>query len=109
MQAWAMSDAARATLWAQYRQGHPHRAISALIGCSSTSVWHVVRDRGGIAPRVRRRASRTLSRRDREEISRGLAREGRFAAIAARIGRPTSTVSREVHRHGGRQRYRAEA
>jgi IS30 family transposase len=109
VQAWRMSDAAWTTLWARYREGYPHRAISALIGCSSTSVWHVVRDRGGIAPRVRRRASRTLSRRDREEISRGLAREERFAAIAARIGRPTSTVSREVHRHGGRQRYRAEA
>src|SRR5205809_7429614 len=109
MQAFGMSEAARATLWARYRQGYPHRAISPLIGCSSASVWYVVRERGGVAPEVRRRASRTLARADREEISRGLACDESFAMIAARLGRPTSTVSREVHRHGGRRRYRAEA
>jgi IS30 family transposase len=48
-----------------------------------------------------------LSLEDREEISRGLVREESFALIADRLGRPTSTVSREVNRNGGRQRYRA--
>lgn len=109
MQAWGMSEAARVRLWAYYRAGHPYRAISQMLGCSGPSVWHVVRAHGGIAPPVRRRARRTLSRTDREEISRGLARDETFAAIAVRLGRPTSTVSREVSRHGGRQSYRAEA
>lgn len=44
---------------------------------------------------------------DREEISIGIARGESFAVIAQRLGRPTSTVSREVHRNGGRGRYRA--
>lgn len=101
MQAWGMSEAARVRLWAYYRAGHPYRAISQMLGCSGPSVWHVVRAHGGIAPPVRRRARRTLSRTDREEISRGLARDETFAAIAVRLGRPTSTVSREVSRHGG--------
>jgi len=104
-----MSEAARATLWAHYRAGYPHRVISRIVGCSWPSVWHVVRERGGIAPAGRRRADRVLSCTDREEISRGVARGDAFAAIARCLGRPTSTISREVQRHGGRTGYRAAA
>lgn len=43
---------------------------------------------------------------DREEISRGCANNKSYAEIARRIGRPTSTVSREVERHGGPDAYR---
>jgi IS30 family transposase len=46
---------------------------------------------------------------EREVISRGIAREESFAHIARRLHRPTSTVSREVKRNGGRGRYRAIA
>lgn len=48
-----------------------------------------------------------LSKWEREEISRGCAREHSFTHIAKRLGRPVSTVSREVARNGGRERYRA--
>jgi len=48
-----------------------------------------------------------LSREDREEVSRGLAAGDSFAAMARRLGRPTSTISREVGRHGGPATYRA--
>ncbi|WP_457473290.1 helix-turn-helix domain-containing protein [Streptomyces sp. TE4109] len=48
-----------------------------------------------------------LSLAEREEISRGLAAGDSFRAIAGRLGRAPSTVSREVGRHGGRERYRA--
>jgi IS30 family transposase len=44
---------------------------------------------------------------DREEISRGLVVGETFAAIAARLGRPVSAVSREVKANGGRRSYRA--
>ncbi len=44
---------------------------------------------------------------EREQISRGLAAGHSLAAIAKQLGRPTSTVSREVRRNGGAVRYRA--
>ncbi|WP_232660710.1 GbsR/MarR family transcriptional regulator [Pseudonocardia sp. TRM90224] len=46
-----------------------------------------------------------LTRHDREEIAAGLARNLTYTEIAERIGRPPSTVSREVHRNGGYARY----
>ena len=48
-----------------------------------------------------------LSRTEREEISRGVAAGESLRGIARRLGRASSTVSREVASNGGRQRYRA--
>ena len=48
-----------------------------------------------------------LSIEEREELSRGLVTGESLRSIAARLGRPTSTLSREVARNGGRRRYRA--
>ena len=48
-----------------------------------------------------------LSAADREEISRGIAQDQPGVVIAARIGRHPSVISREIARHGGRDRYRA--
>jgi IS30 family transposase len=48
-----------------------------------------------------------LSLSEREEISRGLAGGESLRAIARRLGRCASTVSREVAVNGGRRRYRA--
>ncbi|MGW7486629.1 helix-turn-helix domain-containing protein [Streptomyces sp. NPDC054786] len=45
---------------------------------------------------------------DRRDIEAGLAEDLPYAAIARRLGRPTSTVSREVARNGGPGGYRAE-
>ena len=44
---------------------------------------------------------------EREQISRGLAAGHSLAEIGRQLGKPTSTISREVHRHGGPWRYRA--
>ncbi len=48
-----------------------------------------------------------LSAEEREEIKSGLDRGMALAEIARLLGRPTSTVSRELKRNGGRSRYRA--
>lgn len=49
-----------------------------------------------------------LTFNEREEISRGLWRDELFSDIADRLGRVTSTVSREVAAGGGRKYYRAQ-
>ncbi|MFD0153965.1 helix-turn-helix domain-containing protein [Streptomyces sp. NPDC055721] len=50
-----------------------------------------------------------LTLQDRRQIATGLREELTYAAIGRRIGRPTSTVTREVVRNGGPRGYRAEA
>jgi IS30 family transposase len=50
-----------------------------------------------------------LTLADREEITIGLSRGERLTAIAQRLGRCVSTVSREVAANGGRDAYRAWA
>ena len=62
---------------------------------------------GGIRPPPRRRSRLALTLAEREEISRGIACDLSLRAIATRLGRAPSTVSREVNRNGGLQHYRA--
>lgn len=50
-----------------------------------------------------------LTLQDRQQIAAALREELTYAAIGRRIGRPTSTVTREVMRNGGPRGYRAEA
>lgn len=50
-----------------------------------------------------------LTIQDRQRIAAGLREELTYAAIGRRIGRPTSTVTREVMRNGGPRGYHAEA
>jgi DNA-binding transcriptional ArsR family regulator len=49
-----------------------------------------------------------LTHQDRQHIGAGLAEGLGYAEIARRLGRPTSTVSREVARNGGPDGYRAD-
>lgn len=50
---------------------------------------------------------RRLSTAEREEISRGLAQRESLSAMADRMGRKTSTISREVNRNSVKSGYRA--
>jgi DNA-binding transcriptional regulator GbsR (MarR family) len=50
-----------------------------------------------------------LNRQDRQRIAAGLAQGRTYAQIARQLGRPTSTVSREVARNGGPGVYRADS
>ncbi|MFI9400818.1 helix-turn-helix domain-containing protein [Nocardia sp. NPDC052316] len=49
-----------------------------------------------------------LTEQDRRQIAVGLRDGLTYAAIGRRLGRPTSTITREVMRNGGPNRYRAE-
>jgi len=73
----------------------------------ASTIFRVIRDEGGFAPRPRRRADRVLQATEREEISRGVAAKRSIRDIAAKLGRAPSTISREINRNGGRQAYRA--
>lgn len=70
-------------------------------------MYRVLASNGGITPAARRRAAGALRLEEREEISRGIAAGRSIRAIAARLGRATSTVSRELKRHGGQAAYHA--
>jgi IS30 family transposase len=50
---------------------------------------------------------RRFSIEEREELSRGLVAKESLRSIAGRLGRPASTLSREVARNGGMARDRA--
>lgn len=50
---------------------------------------------------------RRLTHEEREEISRSLARGEKLSAIAKRLGRSPSTMSREVTHNRGKSGYRA--
>jgi IS30 family transposase len=102
-----LTAAERDEVWARWRRGEPQRAIAAGLGCTHPTIGRVLRRTGGFAPIVRRRAARVLSSREREEISRGVAAGHSLRRLARQLGRAPSTLSREVARHGGRDRYRA--
>lgn len=97
-----------AVIWRAWRQGQTTRAIGAVLAHPSATVHCFLARYGGIAPRPRRRAETALRLAEREEISRGLARGESMRAIARRLGRAPSSVSREIRRHGGASDYRAQ-
>ena len=98
-----------AEMWRRWKDGQSLREIGAAIGRDSGTVhWHI-KQRGGIQPHIRVRSQRHLTLSDREEISRGLVAGRSLRSIALELGRPASTISREVQRNGGPQAYRATA
>ncbi|MGW9054853.1 helix-turn-helix domain-containing protein [[Kitasatospora] papulosa] len=60
----------------------------------------------GVRLALQARSERHLNGREREGISRGIAAGESARQLAKRLGRSPSTVSREIARNGGRDRYR---
>lgn len=85
------------------------REIGRQVGCSHEVVRTVVRreSKRPVRSQAWRPGPGRLTLADREEISLGLRSGHSFTAIAARLGKATSTVSREVAANGGRRDYRA--
>lgn len=102
-----LSAAQKADLWQRWKQGQSLSEIGRALGKHAGSIHGVLSSNGGFTPPVRRRSRWALTLAEREEISRGLATARSIRQIAAKLGRAPSTVSREIHRHGGALAYRA--
>ena len=97
----------RERFWDLVRSGLTPRDAAAVVG-STDGARRWFRVAGGVKGNGPGAVSgRYLSLAEREEIAVGLARGDSYRVIGARIGRPASTVSREVSRNGPPGPYRA--
>lgn len=101
------SAAERRELWERWERGETVSDIARALDRAPGTIHCTLRERGGVAPAVRRRLL-ALTIAEREEISRGVAAGWSVRRIGAALGRAPSTVSRELGRNGGRDGYRAE-
>lgn len=96
-------------VWDRWQRGETTNHIGRCLDRSSASIHRQLAVYGGIRPRTRCRSIRVLSLSEREEISRGIAARESIRSMARRLGRASSTVSREIRRNGGYDNYRATA
>ena len=97
----------RRSFWRAVGEGFSIEEAAAWVGVSETAgrVWF--RKAGGMSSVcLKEPGGRRLSIRDREQIARGLAAGYSYAAIGRMIGRPTSTITREVRAHMRHRRTR---
>src|SRR5258705_10988457 len=97
----------RSEIWDRWQAGESMSSIGRRFDRESSSVFSVISPTGGIRPPDRHRAKQALTLSEREEISRWLSMRRSLRSIARHLGRSASTVSREVSRNGGADRYRA--
>ena len=101
------SSAEKSELWDRWQRGESLKSIGKVFGKPSSSIYFQVAPSGGIRPASRRRSKLALSLSEREEISRGVVAGRSIRSMAGLLGRSPSTVSREIGRNGGTDRYRA--
>jgi IS30 family transposase len=99
--------AEKTELWDRWRRGESLKAIGRAFGKPSSSIYFQLAPHGGIRPAQRHRSRLALTLSEREEISRGIARHQSARSMARFLGHSPSTVSREISRNGGYDRYRA--
>ncbi len=105
-----LSDAERSDLWDLWEAGESQRAIARALGRAPATVRTRLLSSGWKRPTPPTEwCSLRLLLGEREEISRGIARRESLRSIARRLGRSSSTVSREVRINGGCGQYRAVA
>ena len=102
-----LSAIQRVEVWRRWKAGESLHAIGRALGKDHVVVHLLLKRPGGIAPPIRRRSPTSLTLAEREDISRGIASGSSIRGIAQGLSRASSTVSREVARHGGRAQYRA--
>ena len=97
----------RADIWERWQRGESMSSIGRLFERQSSSIYPILQLSGGIRPPKRTRSRVALSLSEREEISREVASHQSMRSIALRLKRAPSTISREIHRNGGYDGYRA--
>jgi transposase, IS30 family len=102
-----LTVAEKSEIWARRGRGEPIWMIARHIGRSRWAVRDQVTATGGVPPHLPQRSQRELTVLEREELTRGLAVGESCRALARKLGRAHSSISREVRRNGGRERYRA--
>jgi IS30 family transposase len=102
-----LSAIEKSDIWRRWKAGQTLHEIGRAFDKPHTSIRCLLLPRGGIPPATRRRSRLALTLAERENISRGIASGSSIREIARDLQRATSTVSREVQRHGGRSVYRA--
>ena len=101
------SDSDKAVLWDMWAQGESLKAIGRVFDRPSGTIYGLLAPSGGIRPPPRQRSRLALSLSEREEISRGIAAHLSVRSIATQLERSPSTISREINRNGGYDKYRA--
>jgi IS30 family transposase len=94
-------------MWDRWQAGDSLGEIARMFDRGHSSIQGIFAETGGVRPRARSRSRLALTMAEREEISRGVIAGHSIRAIARKLGRAPSTVSREIRRNGGRRRYRA--
>ena len=102
-----LSAGERQVLLVRVRAGASHAAAAAAVGCSAKSVQRLLRTTGGMKPPAPFLSTFRLSLPEREDISRGLLSGESCRAIAKRLGRAASTITRDVAANGTAAHYRA--
>ncbi len=97
----------RQQVWDMWKAGHSGSEISRAIGSPPGSIYSILLPYGGFYQPPQRRRHSALTLQEREEISRGLAAGDSYRTIGKALGRPASTISREVAKNNGRAKYRA--
>jgi IS30 family transposase len=96
-----------ALIWQLRKEGNRLCDIAQKTGINPGSIHGLFNRLGGIAPYIEKPHPWKLSMQEREEISRGISQKESIRSIASRLGRPPSTISREINRNGGVGAYRA--
>jgi IS30 family transposase len=101
------TESQKALMWDRWKQGDSLQMIAQLFDRNHSSIQHIFAETGGIRPVPRCRSARALTLSEREEISRSVITGESVRAMARRLRRAPSTISREIKRNGGREAYLA--
>lgn len=101
------SESQKSLMWDRWQKGDTLHQIAKLFDRYHTSIRGILAETGGIRPAPRHRSRLALTLAEREEISRAMVAGHSIRSIASALRRAPSTISRELNRNGGEERYRA--